>query len=168
MIAHCEACWVELPPRKTGAPQRFCLDCRRVRYRPESEDHLSRRLLREALDELFPFGLTDECPARRELVACARLKELRAEGFDVEAERIDAHQFRYILRFDPERDSDPARLDSAPSSEREASGSATAAPDQRRKDRDTEAPPIAEDAALFDMAEIDIAPPRRYADPEAA
>ena len=63
-IRYCEDCYAELPPRM-GAPKLYCSDCTRTRWHPESEASRSHRLLREALDELFPFGLTDECPHRR-------------------------------------------------------------------------------------------------------
>lgn len=69
MIAYCEDCWVELPPRKqSGRDRRVCAECRTTRQRRygQSVEHRRRLLLAEALDELFPFGLTADCPARRE------------------------------------------------------------------------------------------------------
>lgn len=60
-VRYCEDCYAELPPRKQG-PQNYCADCRRLRWRYESEEQRCRRLLIEALDELFPYGLTDDCP----------------------------------------------------------------------------------------------------------
>lgn len=73
MIAYCEDCWRELPPRKqSGRDRRVCAECRTQRkhsYATESDAHRRRRLLAEALDELAPYGLTDDCPARRKAAA---------------------------------------------------------------------------------------------------
>ena len=64
---YCEDCYIDLPARKSGQPRRFCEECRATRYHPESEEARNTRLLREALNEIAPFGLTDECPARKAL-----------------------------------------------------------------------------------------------------
>jgi len=70
MSDYCEDCWTELPPRRpSGRDRRVCAECRTTRQRRygQSDEHRNRLLLAEALDELFPLGLTDECPVRREM-----------------------------------------------------------------------------------------------------
>jgi hypothetical protein len=56
-------------------------------------------LLREAGDDGMSTGDFARAYCAR---FGARLKELRAVGCDIEAERIDAHSFRYFLRHEPD------------------------------------------------------------------
>jgi hypothetical protein len=53
---------------KRGCRCESCLDAAREHYFTPSVDH---DFLSDLLNDLFPFGLTDDCPARRQQQATA-------------------------------------------------------------------------------------------------
>lgn len=63
---HCEDCLTELPATKKRQPT-VCRTCLRKRSHTEADSTRFDRYLREALNEIAPMGLTDDCPARKSL-----------------------------------------------------------------------------------------------------